>query len=518
MSAEEYHGKAVPQARGQIIASYWGYMPFTQSYEYIGVLVLLLALIGAYKYWKEPFIKSLVVFSIFLVFLSFGRHFVAFYELFFNYVPFFDKFRSPMMSVAVTFFIIVVLAGFGLAYLSTLYKTKDEIKKHKDLLYIIGGFFIFGVLVWLFFQGFTFVKAAGERYQGQSLELVKLIRKEMFNSDIIRYFIILLVSAGAIIAYLLKKINQTVFSGILIIIIAIDFINLQTRVNKKYIDPDKLESQYFHKISADNYLLSDSEIFRIFPAGNLFGDNRWAYYHQTIGGYTPIKMYTIEELVENNIYNGWDKELPFNWNVLKILNVKYLITQGKVDNNYLDLVNSDEDNKLNVYRFNEYLRRGFFVNDYVVVKNEFDRIKMINNPDFDPKKTAILEVDIFDEISKPDSSYSRVIDYNPNLTKYDVYTDKQALFVMSEVNYPPGWKLYIDGTQTGKIYKTDHAIQSAVIPEGRHTVELRFEPDSFNKDLKISYASISILYIMLVVSYLFENKNTLTSAIRKKNK
>ena len=89
---------------------------------------------------------------------------------------------------------------------------------------------------------------------------------------------------------------------------------------------------------------------------------------------------------------------------------------------------------------------------------------------------------------------------------------------MSEVNYPPGWKLYIDGTQTGKIYKTDHAIQSAVIPEGRHTVELRFEPDSFNKDLKISYASISILYIMLVVSYLFENKNTLTSAIRKKNK
>ena len=420
------------------------------------------------------------------------------------------------MSVTVTFFILVILAGYGIYYISSLVTNRENIKDHKDILYIVGGFFILGILIWLFSQGFSFVKEAGERYQGQSLELIKTIRKEMFNADIMRYFIIVLLSGGIFTAYFLKKINFTVLSAALAIIVIFDLVNIQSRVNKKFINSESLERQYFQKSSADNFILGDTEIFRVFPVGNLFGDNRWAYYHQTIGGYTAIKMYVIEELVENNIYNGWDKELPLNWNIMKILNVKYVISPGQINNENLQLVNSDQKNNTFVYQYNEYLPRGFFVDDYMVISDEFDRIKKINSKEFIPQQTAILEAEIEEKVEKPDSSFSHLVDYSPNLTKFEVFTNKQALFIISEVDYPPGWKFYLDGNQEKNIYRTDHAIQSVVVPEGKHTVELRFEPDSFNKDVKISYASISILYLMIIISVIAENRTRIFSLFKKK--
>ena len=315
---------------------------------------------------------------------------------------------------------------------------------------------------------------------------------------------------------MLKKINFTLFTGAVALIIIIDLINIQSRVDKKFINVDTLERQYFQKTSTDNFLLNDSEIYRVFPIGNLLSDNRWAYYHQTIGGYTPIKMYVIEELVENNIYNGWDKDLPVNWNILKILNVKYIISQQQLNNENLTLVNADQKNNLFVYFFNNHLPRGFFVDDYVIIKNEIERINTINSREFYPERTAIIEAEIPEQVDKPDSSYSSLVEFTPNLSKFEVYTNKQALFVISEVDYPPGWKYYLDGNLKEGIYKTDHAIQSVVVPKGEHTVELRFEPDSYHKNLKLSYASISIIYLIIAVSLVIENKKKILSLINKK--
>jgi len=168
--------------------------------------------------------------------------------------------------------------------------------------------------------------------------------------------------------------------------------------------------------------------------------------------------------------------------------------------------------------FKNYLPRGFFVNDYIVIKDEYKRLNEINNPNFNPAVTAILERELSEKIDKPDSSYAKVIDFNPNSIKYEVYTNKQALFVMSEASYPPGWKLYIDNKEQTNHYRTDHAIQSTIIPEGNHIVELKFEPDSYANDLKISYASVSIIYLIILSSLLFDNRRKLISLMNQNKK
>ena len=135
-------GTEVREARGQMISSYWGYMPMTQSYEYMGAIVLLLAIFGLYAYRKEKMIISLVLFGLFLIILSFGRHFQSYYGLFYNYVPFFNKFRAPMMSVTLTFFIVTILAAYGMRYLSSLYNEKNDLSSYKNLFFIVGGFLL----------------------------------------------------------------------------------------------------------------------------------------------------------------------------------------------------------------------------------------------------------------------------------------------------------------------------------------------------------------------------------------
>ena len=500
MSNEKYEGSAVPRAKGQPVSGYWGYMPFTQSYEYMGVLTLLLAFIGLYFYRRERLILSLALFAGFLILLSFGRHMLWFYSLFYDYVPFFNKFRAPMMSVTVTSFIVAIFAGFGLHYLSQLKDERKKLTEYKNILYIAGGFFVLGIFLFIAGQSMSFVKPSGEPYQGQMLEIVKTIRKEYFTGDMVRYFVLLLTGVGLLAAYLTKKINFNILAAALILISVVDLVNIQSRQSKKYTNLKTVKRQYFAETPTDTFLKSDSEKFRIFPAGKLFGDNRWAYFHQTIGGYTPIKMYTIEELVEKNIYNGPDRALPINWNVLKILNVKYVILQSRVQSSELTLVNSDPRQNLFTYRFNGRLPRGFFVDGYKVEKDEFKRLRMINSPAFDPAKTAIVEETISETVQPPDSTFSRVTAFTPNHEQFDVYTDKQALFVVSEVYYPPGWKIFIDDVPVKHIYKTDHAVQSVVVPAGHHKIDLRFEPDSYYRNIKIASLSAGIIYLTILLS------------------
>lgn len=495
MSGEKYTGDAVPQLKGHEFPGYWGEMPFTQSYEYMGAITLLLAIIGLVYNRKNKFVVSLAIFAGFLTLLSFGRHAQWFYSIFYDYVPFFNKFRAPMMSVTVTFFIVSLLAAFGLSSIATIKKSID-IKENKTLFIILGSFIGMGLLLWLFGQGLSFAKV-GESYgDPRYLELFKTARLEMLNSDMLRYMALILMSVVAIYVYIRGKLKLGAFTFLIIVISLIDLINIQGRIEKKFINREALEHNYFRTLDTDKAIFKDKGLFRVFPLGQNFGDNRWAYYHQTLGGYSPIKMFTIEEFITNNINNGNFA----NRNIMKILNVKYLISKNVLRDQDLTLFHSDNQQKLYTYLYNDNQQRGFFVGQYRKIEDEFNRLSELNNPQFKPDSIALIEEDLPQEIYYPDSSKVTVTLFNPNQTHFDVYTDKQSLFVISELFYPPGWKIYLDGKQVDKVYKTDHAVQSIIVPAGEHKIEANFDPDSFSNDIQLATGSLGIIYLVILSS------------------
>jgi len=284
--------------------------------------------------------------------------------------------------------------------------------------------------------------------------------------------------------------------------------SVQTRIDKQYINLKKVEGKYFKQTETDKFLLKDKEVFRIMPPPKSMGDNQWAYYHQTIGGYSPIEMYTIEEILENNVFNGWEKSFPVNWNILQMLNVKYVILPQEFSHKKLTLMHRNQQDKLFTNYFNQSLSRGFFIGEYQVVTDEYKRLEIINQPSFKPDSIALLEEELTESIDYPDSSLSRVTEFTPNKIVFDIFTDKQSLFVISELYYPPGWKIFIDGEKVSKIYKTDHALMSIIVPKGKHEIVVAFEPDSYHNNVKLSYASLIVIYISIAFSLVqfFRNK------------
>jgi hypothetical protein len=409
------------------------------------------------------------------------------------------------MSVTVTSFVFVILAAYGFNYLANLKIEKPGIDEYKNIFYVVGGFLFLGVLVWMMSSGFEFMKPT-ENYNAQVKEMLKKIRQSYFNKDLIRYIVILLIGGGAIAGYLYKKISFTVLGLILLGVVAIDLISVQNYYGEDYSKRTDLSKVVFQKTSVDKYLEQDKDLYRIFPVGQLMGDNRWGYNTQTIGGYSVIKMYTIEELVQNCYYGGTNKNFPINWNVMDFLNVKYLILQQPITNPNLTPVKAESGKKLFLYKYNKHLPRGFFVGKTETIKDEYARLEKINSADFDATETAILEEELSAQISKPDSSNVTVTDFNPNKLSMDVYTNKNSLLVISELFYPPGWKIYIDDKQVEKIYKTDHAVMSVTVPEGNHKIEVICHPDSFFFYRNVSWASVSLIYLIIIAGMLLAFK------------
>jgi len=353
-------------------------------------------------------------------------------------------------------------------------------------------------LLWLAGQTFSFTKPGGEAYEAQVVDRLKLVRSELYFQDLFRYFLIIAAFVSLVILYFRKKINFLVLGSAIALLVIIDNVNIQNRVHKKLQNLDKIKRAQFQETSTDKFIASDKEIFRILPAGQLFGRNRWSYFHQSVGGYSPIKMSTIEELIENNIYNGWERNFPVNWNVLRMLNVKYLVLQGKVENAKLKLVHSDTQSNLFTYLFKDHLKRGFFPEKYTVISDPRERLKALNKAEYDPQKLLILEEELNEPVSFPDSQVVQVTGFNPNQVKIDVYSDKNALFTISELYYPPGWKIYLDDEPVDKIYKSHHAIQSIVVPEGKHRIRMDFAPDSYSRNVAYARASLIIIYLILL--------------------
>ncbi|MDX1700630.1 MAG: hypothetical protein R3250_08440 [Melioribacteraceae bacterium] len=499
VDGQKYTGKDYPQLKNQRLPNYWGYMPFHTMVDYIGIITVILAFIGLVMLRRQPMIISLGIFSLFLIFLSFGKHFEIFYSLFFNYFPFFNKFRAPTMSITVTSFTIILLAAYGLNYLFSLKDSKLDIQKVKPVYAVIGVFAFLGILIWLISSGLDYVKP-GESYNAQVKEMLANIRKEYLLNDLLKYGIIIVLFSGFIWGYFTKKITFTALGIVAALIISIDLISAQSLYGEDLTKKTDLEKIAFQPDQVTNYLDNDKSLHRIFPVGQLLNDNRWGFNYHTIGGYSAIKMYAIEELVQNCYYGSPNKNFPINLNIAKFLNVKYLVLQQQIANPDLILRAADENRKLYLYEFKDHLQRGFFVGKTKVISDEYKRLEMINSLEFDASDTAILEEELEEQIEIPDSSFVKVIDYNPNRFTMDVFTDKNSLFVISEPYYPPGWKIYVNGEIAEKVYRTDHAIQSIYLKSGKHKIEMVFHPDSYYMYKNVAWASVSFIYIIILVS------------------
>jgi len=504
-SHEYYQGNDAPELKGRTIPGYWGDMPFTGSTDYIGIVVFILMILGIIGNWKNTFIRSLTLFTVFGILLAFGKHLSFFYKIFFYNLPYFSKFRVPTMMMMAIFFVFVLLAMYGLNYLIVSSKQKD--RRIYTMLYIVGGFLIALSLSPYFLKGILpfATKIELSQYNPQILNLLRAARFELMKMDALRTLLFSVLTIAVILAFLKNYIKTNFLIIALMILSVIDVYLVNSRFMNDLVSEDTIESKYFARSEIDNYLLSkyqkENEYYRVLGLGHLFGNNMLSYYHQTIGGYDAAKLQSIQDVIDNNIFQRGNLYQPDNWKVISMLNGKYIITDKPIQQSGLKLILSDTRKKLSLLENENALPRAFYVGEYKIFTDPDDIVTTLNDPGFEPNKVALLEKEISAEIAVPDStSYLKILDYTPDKITLDAQTNTQTLMVLSEIYYPIGWNALIDGQET-EIYRTNHLLRSILLPHGKHEVIFSFRPSTYINGKRIATA-FNILLLGAIIGLL----------------
>jgi hypothetical protein len=494
-----YHGKAVPELRGRKIPGYWGDMPSTEGGEYVGILTFILGIIGiVYSFRrKQGEWIMLALFIPFALLLSFGRHVPLLYNLFFEHVPVFNKFRVPSMILVTLYFLSAFFAGLGI---KALFAERKEQRWISSLSLGLGAFLVLLALVPFLFKGMFSFEKAGEaaNYGKQYMELFKVARFDLFKGDAIRLLLLAVPGCAVIWLFVQKIIPNTVAWVALSLLILTDFMTVDKRFLNNLGSLGTLEASHFARTPTDRFLNEDKAMYRVFALDqNAFQDNQISYYHQSVGGYNPAKLRIYQDVIENCIYGWTQSRLPINWHILNMLNTRYIVSPGLLEEDKLIPVFRDDLKKQVTYRNLNDPGRAWFVGITEQIDGRNQRLQRLNDPGFHPDSVAILEKNLPVPIQRPAKAHVKVTRFEPDRIEFQVSTDVQSLMVISEIYYPKGWTARIDGEET-EIFKTDHILRSVVVPLGDHLIKMEFEPESYRMASLISAWADSLFMIILL--------------------
>lgn len=511
---------------------YWGPQPFTAGPMYMGAITIFLFVLGLIllkgreKWW-------ILTATLIAVLLSWGSHFMWFTKLWFEYAPFYNKFRTVSMSLIV---LQVTLPMLGFYALDKVLKGGFEGRKLMKACYISYGVTAGFCLLCAVAPGVagTFTGAVDAGQPDVLVDALVADRQGLLKADAIRSFVLITI-CFALIVWAVRggkgyvsvgdsgsRYKMTAVGVAVALIVLFDMFSVGKRFlnSDHFITPKNFEAQYEPR-PVDQILFEDADPdFRVLDISiNTFNSSLASYHHKTIGGYSPVKLQRYQDLIDKyitpeirQIYDvvgnsATVQEVSENLPELKItslLNGKYIILGGEfppVRNPYA-------------------MGHCWFVDNFVEAPTPDDEIAMLGAVNL--KNTAVIGSDFGDVIKRfPDTTTpSDTISLNyyaPNELRYSFSTSAERAAVFSEIFYPKGWKAWIEPAgkygkvQNGHykptpeakpvdIFRADWILRGAIIPEGEGELIMRFEPDSYLIGENISRASSISLILLLLLS------------------
>jgi uncharacterized membrane protein YfhO len=91
--------------------------------------------------------------------------------------------------------------------------------------------------------------------------------------------------------------------------------------------------------------------------------------------------------------------------------------------------------------------------------------------------------------------------YEPNKLKYHFTSKSDQIAVFSEIYYPEGWNVYIDGKKAD-YFRADYLLRAMLLQAGDYDIEWRFEPSVVSTSRTIAMLS-SILLLLLAAGVIY---------------
>ncbi len=479
--------------------AYWGEQPFVGGPIYFGAIVCFLAIFGLIASKREEKWWILAITILFLL-LAWGNHSFL-YRLFFDYLPVFNKFRTPSMALSIVQICFSLLAILGIA---EIFKAKQEDKErlHKVLLYTGGGIGLL-LLIMAFAPSMLFSFTLDSEQQLPNWLISAMIedRATLMKADALRSLIYVGLAFSLFFFYLkgsIKKVNTA-----LIIVAALVVVDLWS-FDLRYLNKDKFKSSSKIKKStsasqANLQIKQDPDPhFRVLNMGNPFNDYKTSYHHHSIGGYHGAKLRKYQELIEGQINT-------LNPSVLAMLNTRYIIVNG----GGVQLPPKSP------------MGNAWFVKNIKVVANgdaEMAALNVDSSGGFEPAQDVIVQKKNLPENLKgfqpkndPTAKIS-LIQYAPHKLKYKSNSTTEQVAVFSEIYYlqpdDDGWKAYIDN-EPAEHFRANFVLRAMKIPAGEHTIEFKYDASKSLMRVKLSFVFFLLLVLISAGAVYLKKKGKL---------
>ncbi len=469
---------------------YWGDQPFTAGPIYYGAVICFLMIFALFylrdgiKWWALAFLAISLL-------LSMGKNLEWYTDLFFYYVPLYNKFRSVTMIMSMGQLLAPLLGLMAVDKLITSDNQWSDIKQ--SLLQSIGVMTSIGLFFLMFKSSFFDFEGQNDGQYGFPDWLLNALisdRKQLFNQDIYRTLILTLLAGGAVWLLTLGKLKRTYFTALIAVLVLFDM----WLVNKRYLKSDdfdrkaRVTQNAFTPSAADLAIQRDTTYYRVLNlTTNPFSDGITSYHHFSVGGYSAIKMQRYQELIDRYLSQ-------VDAAVLGMLNAKYFIVPS-------------QQGGPGVQRNTEALGNAWLVKTARTVANADEEIAAIGEVDL--RKIAVYDQK-FDEYLGGGKAYDQsgsitLTSYHPEHLVYGFDSETEQLAVFSDIYYLPGWNAYIDGEQVDYI-RVNYLLRGLSLPAGSHKVEFKYEPVSqVVGNVVVSGSGICLLLILLLSGYRFMN-------------
>lgn len=469
----------------QQLPTYWGGQPYTGGPTYLGAAAIFLAALGIAlargrnKWW-------IVGISALMILLAWGHNLMGFTEFAFKYLPGYNKFRTVSMTLVVVQWAVPVLGALALMRL-----WKEEIPRERLLRALAWSAGVTGglCLVFALFGGSLFdfgeresaammtdqfhrIFAANDMQsyldRGMDAEwgeatavAMAADRAAMLEADAWRSLGMILLAAGAVALFALRRINRYVLTGLLGAVMLLDLVPVDLRFLSAE-DFVPARRRQIAATAADKAILADKDLgYRVLNLTvSPFNDATTSYFHRSVGGYHGAKLARYQDLIDRYLSRLDD-------GVLDMLNTRYLIVPG------------DDGQPLPERRATAF-GPAWFVDSVVYAPTAQEEIDLLGAVNL--RTTAVVADGerIPATALTPDApARIELTQYRPNHLKYTYSTPEERVAVFSEIYYDKGWRAYVDGVEA-PYFRADYVLRAMLLPAGEHTVEWRFRAPAWN--------------------------------------
>lgn len=509
------------------LTQYFGTQPMTSGPVYVGAFVLFLFVLGCFIV-KGPLKWALIGATFFSIVLSWGKNFMPLTDFFIDYVPLYNKFRAVSSILVIAEFTIPLLAIFAL---KRLLEEPEILKQEKkplgiSLLLTAGVALLLAVAPGSIGSGYVPAQEAQMLQNAVNQQMIPAnelsgilanlgeMRAELVSSDALRSFIIIGIGCSLLWLYASGKLRSSLtIAGITILCLADMW-----GVNKRYLNdaqfvPHSIRTETFTKTNTDELILQDTSLdYRVLNfATSTFDDNNTSYWHKSVGGYHPAKLRRYQEMIEHHIspemqaaYKAiataggeMDSVDANKFRILNMLNTKYFIFPAGQQRQTVPILNPHA------------YGNAWFVNKVQYVNNANEEIDALDS--IIPTETAVVDARFKDVLKGTTKSYKdslssiRLTSYAPNRLTYETNNAQDGIAVFSEIYYPDGWHVTIDG-QPAELARADYILRTMYVPAGQHTIEMRFDPTSLHVTEGIAYGALALLVIGIIVAVLIAKR------------